>query len=91
MRERPDDGPGDLPLTIADLPFFVSGRFPRPDLIGRCQAGRVVHTSGREFLDRVRDVSLGLSAIGLSRGDRVALLSESRPEWLFVEIGRAHV
>src|SRR4051812_3500330 len=79
------DEPLDLPPTIAQLPFFVSGRSPRPDLIGRCAGDSVTYTSGRELLERVRDLSLGLTSLGMTRGDRVLLLSESRPEWLLTD------
>jgi long-chain acyl-CoA synthetase len=75
-----------LPPTIAQLPFFAGGRFPKPDLLGQCGPDGVVYTSGRELTDRVRDLSLGLSALGMSRGDRVALLSENRPEWLLSDL-----
>ena len=73
------------PRTIATLPFFASGRFPKPDLIGRCRDGNVETMSGREFVDRIRDLSLGLTGLGMTRGDRVALLAESRPEWLVAD------
>jgi long-chain acyl-CoA synthetase len=76
----------DAPRTIAELPFFVGGRFPRPDLLGRCDPGGVTHVSGRDLVERVRDLSLGLGALGMRRGDRVAILSESRPEWLLVDL-----
>ena len=76
----------DRPTTLAELPFFTSGRFPRPALIGRAGAGGVSWTGGRELLERVRDLSLGLGALGMQRGDRVLLLSESRPEWLFADL-----
>lgn len=35
----------------------------------------------REFGGRVGALSAGLSALGVSAGDRVAILSENRPEW----------
>ena len=57
-----------IPPTLAQLPFFVSGRFPRPDLLGRCEADRIVYTSGREFLERVRDLGLGLQSLGMAAG-----------------------
>ncbi|HSG01901.1 MAG TPA: AMP-binding protein, partial [Vicinamibacterales bacterium] len=76
----------ELPATIAALPFFVRGRFTKPDLIGRCAADRVVTTSGRELVEQVRDLSLGLSSLGMARGSHVAILSESRPDWLVSDL-----
>jgi long-chain acyl-CoA synthetase len=73
------------PATIAQLPFFVSGRFPKPDLLGRCEGDAIVPISGRELIERVREIGLGLQALGLAPGDRVLLLAESRPEWLLVD------
>jgi len=81
-----DSDISDAPRTIAELPFFAGGRFPKPDLLGRCDAAGIHPVGGRDLVERVRDVSLGLSSLGLGRGDRVALLSESRPEWLIVDL-----
>jgi long-chain acyl-CoA synthetase len=75
-----------LPPTIAELPFLVGGRFPKADLLGQCRDGRIAHVTGQEVLERVRDLSLGLSACGMRAGDRVALVSESRPEWLLADL-----
>ncbi len=75
----------ELP-TIALLPFFASGRFPKPVLLGRCRAGGIDPISGRELVERVRDISLGLSALGMAGGDRVAIVAESRPEWLLADL-----
>jgi long-chain acyl-CoA synthetase len=72
--------------TVADLPFHVSGRFPKPLLIGRCRDGGIDGLSSKEFFERVRDVSLGLAALGIGPGDRVAIVSESRPEWLIADL-----
>jgi long-chain acyl-CoA synthetase len=80
-----DTGIPDLPSTIAELPFFASGRYPKPDLIGRCEGDTVSYTSSRELVERVRDIGLGLATLGVKAGDRVALLSESRPDWLFTD------
>jgi len=79
--------PGELTAieTLADLPFFVLGRHPKPQFIGRCRGEAVSWLSTREFFDRVRDVALGLRTLGLDAGDRIGLASESRPEWLIVD------
>jgi long-chain acyl-CoA synthetase len=71
--------------TIADLPFHVTGRFPKPLAIGRCRGDEIVGLSSKEMFERVRDVSLGLRTLGVSTGDRVALIAESRPEWLLCD------
>jgi long-chain acyl-CoA synthetase len=72
--------------TIADLPFHVMGRNPKPLLIGRCRGDQMEKLSSKELFERIRDCSLGLSALGLRAGDRVALISESRPEWLIADL-----
>ena len=72
--------------TLADLPFYATGRYPRPELIGRAGAAGIAWTSGRELVERVRDLSLGLAALGMRRGDRIAIVCESRPEWLFADL-----
>ena len=38
------------------------------------------------YLGHVRRFSLGLVALGLRRGDKVAVLSENRREWLYAEL-----
>lgn len=43
--------------------------------------------SWREFGDRVDRVAAGLHTLGLVPGDRVAILSENRPEWAYADLG----
>lgn len=74
------------PTTLAGLPEWVAGRFPKPLIVGRVANGAVSGLGGRELRDRVRDLALGLSALGLKRGDRMAIISESRPEWLHIDL-----
>jgi long-chain acyl-CoA synthetase len=42
--------------------------------------------SSAEFRRAVEELSLGLRALGLEAGDRVAILSENRPEWAFADL-----
>jgi len=72
--------------TIADLPFHAVGRFPKPMALGRCRGDELLQISSKEMFERIRDLSLGLRAVGVSRGDRVAIVSESRPEWLLSDL-----
>ena len=72
--------------TLADLPFHVAGRFPKPVLIRRCVGDRCEDRSSREVFDDVRDLSLGLEDVGVRAGDRVAILADSRPEWTITDL-----
>ena len=40
----------------------------------------------REYHDAVRDLSLGFVALGLGKGDRIAIIGDNRPEWVWSEI-----
>ncbi len=72
--------------TVADLPFHVAGRFQNPEVIGRCGSDEIASLSGKEFFERIRDLSLGLGALGVGLGDRVAIVAESRPEWVMADL-----
>ena len=73
--------------TLAEIPGSLLQRFSRPALVRRCHAKGIEDWSTQDFADQVRHVSLGLDALGVKRGDRVALMSESRPEWLISDFG----
>lgn len=44
-----------------------------------------------DLAKRVEAVASGLAALGVKRGDRVALLSENRPEWTMVDLAVLHL
>ena len=75
-----------LPTTLAGLPEWIAGRHPKPLSVGRVAGTSIAGLGGREVRDHVRDLALGLQGLGLKRGDRLAIISESRPEWLFVDL-----
>jgi long-chain acyl-CoA synthetase len=67
--------------TLVEIFFGSIDKFDRAD----AQRGRGPdgwrNISHRELLDRVHTLSDGLAALGITRGDRVGVLSENRPEW----------
>jgi long-chain acyl-CoA synthetase len=81
-----DAAPESAVTTIAELPFHVMGRFAKPLAMGRCRGNSIDGFSSKEFFERVRDLSLGLGGLGMSAGDRVAIVSESRPEWIVSDL-----
>jgi long-chain acyl-CoA synthetase len=45
-----------------------------------------INITAEIFVDRVRNVALGLADLGIKPGDRIALLSENRPEWSIADL-----
>jgi long-chain acyl-CoA synthetase len=78
-------GPRPAPGTLTRLFFDAAERFNKPDALQYKSDGRWISISHTEALERVRRVSLGMRAIGIGKGDRVALLSENRPEWAIAD------
>lgn len=76
----------DTPRTLNDI-FLgaIQTRREQPVVMRHKLDGKWVPISYKELFDRVRATSLGLRAVGIKRGDRIALLSENRPEWAIVD------
>jgi long-chain acyl-CoA synthetase len=78
-------GPRPAPGTLNELFFDAVARYNRPDAL-QVKAGGSYHSiSHAEVAMRVRRAALGLKALGVSRGARVAILSENRPEWAIAD------
>lgn len=74
------------PRTLNELFFGAMDRLAaKPAVLRRKTAGRWEDISGSAMLARVHDVSLGLRDLGVGAGDRVAILSENRPEWAMAD------
>jgi len=72
--------------TVPALCLAAVKRHAKPDALNQKHAGEWLHTSAENFLERVRCVTLGLADLGIKTGDRIALLSENRPEWSIVDL-----
>ena len=75
------------PATLVEVFEHVARAHPRPDTLNYKHDGRWVSISAAEMLKRVRSIAAGLYSLGVRRGDRVAILSESRPEWVLTDAG----
>lgn len=42
--------------------------------------------SGVEAVERIKRIALGLSELGVKAGDRIAIISENRPEWSLTDL-----
>ncbi|MHB0949096.1 MAG: AMP-dependent synthetase/ligase [Gemmatimonadaceae bacterium] len=73
------------PGTLTQLFFDACAKFDKPDALQVKANGQYQPISHRTVQDRVRRVALGLQALGVQRGDRVAIISENRPEWAIAD------
>ncbi|MBL8703163.1 MAG: long-chain fatty acid--CoA ligase [Alphaproteobacteria bacterium] len=73
---------------IRSLPQMILERAARegakPFLWAK-HGGKWTSTSWLEFAEQVRILGRALIALGVKRGDRVALIAENRPEWLIAD------
>lgn len=71
--------------TLTKLYLAPIDRYRRGDAMLYEQGGKWHRLSHREVEQRVERLAAGLTSLGVSRGDRVAILSENRPEWTIAD------
>jgi long-chain acyl-CoA synthetase len=72
--------------TLTELYFGALERFgTRPVVFRAKRDGQWSELSYQQLADKVQDLSLGLLELGVRPGDRVAILSENRPEWAIAD------
>jgi long-chain acyl-CoA synthetase len=74
------------PTTLPALCLTALQTRPRPDVLSYKADGVWHHISAAEMARRIRAIALGLHELGIRKGDRVALLSENRPEWSLTDL-----
>ena len=77
---------GSTPNTLPALCLDAIGRHGKADALNQRQAGKWLHIPAQTFIERVRRIALGLAELGVKAGDRVAILSENRPEWSITDL-----
>lgn len=61
--------------------------FPRKDALGGKDNGTWYTYSTEEYNTKSHQFALGLLALGLEKGDKVATITANRPEWNFADMG----
>ncbi len=66
------------------LPLFLS-KNARPDALVAKENGTWKKYSTTDFVDYVNHLSYGLFNIGINKNDKIAIISNNRPEWNFAD------
>src|SRR2546422_10284148 len=77
----------DEPTTLVEVYERVGRIHSKSNTLNYKRDGAWRSISADEMLQRARFIALGLYSLGLRKGDRVALLSESRVEWVLADQG----
>jgi len=78
---------GKMVDTISQILLNTIKSYPKDDLILYKKEGQYVPISTEEFGNRVKYFCLGLKDLGFEQGDKMIILSESRPEWIISDLG----
>lgn len=75
-----------MPQTIPHFCIESFRRNNKPDALS-FKIDDVWHRlAGADAIERIKRIALGLSRMGVKAGDRVAIISENRPEWSLTDI-----
>jgi long-chain acyl-CoA synthetase len=72
--------------TLCEIFYHSVETYRKPDHLKVKRDGSWRDISSEELRRAVEEISMGLRALGVEKGDRVALLSENRPEWAYVDL-----
>jgi long-chain acyl-CoA synthetase len=77
------------------LPHYLEN-FPREDAVCGKENGVWVHYSTAQYILKSEQIAYGLLQLGVKKGDRIASISNNRPEWNFLDmaihqVGAIHV
>ena len=73
-------------LTIPAMFFHTAHHFQDKVALLYKEGGKWLPITYHEFEEQVVHLALSLTQLGVSHGDRVALISENRPEWAIVDL-----
>ncbi|SDS80555.1 AMP-dependent synthetase/ligase [Bradyrhizobium canariense] len=86
----PDSGVANFEAVKRTFAQMVQDRAEvEPEEVAFCQwdGTRAIPTTWAQYALAMREVALGLTALGVARGDRVAIMAPGRGEWVITALG----
>lgn len=77
----------DEPGTLAELLTASAAKHDRADALNYKKEGKWHAISSREIVERAEAIAAGLYSLGLSKGDRAAILAANSPAWTLADAG----
>jgi long-chain acyl-CoA synthetase len=79
------EGRGTHSKTLADLLPLAEGMYGASPAVRYKDGEQWVDRSFTQVVEIVRPLALGLTELGIEKGDRVAILGNTRPEWTYFD------
>lgn len=76
----------DLPQTIPHFCLESFRRHSKPDALSHKINDVWENLSGEAVIEKIKFIALGLADLGVKAGDRIAIISENRPEWSLTDL-----
>ena len=77
--------------TLAQIPAHIAGKYSRDVFMRRCRADGSDAWSTAQLVEAVHALAAALLNLGVEAGDRVALMSDSRPEWVICDLATLEI
>lgn len=74
-----------------DLLERYKTKFNKQDAFASKKNGKWVNVSSQQYIENAYSFSYGLLANGFKKGDKIATISNNRPEWNFIDMGMAMI
>lgn len=70
---------------VFDLLEYQAQNFPKKDALACKEYGGWVHYSTQDFISTTNQLATAFLELGVQKGDKIAIISNNRPEWNFVD------
>ena len=72
---------------VFDIIYSQRKRFPKSDSVANKVKGEWVKFSTDDYIQTGTEVSFGLLKMGIQKDDKIAIISQNRTEWNFIDLG----
>ena len=69
------------------LPYYKTSFKSKDDVLAGKENGKWIQYSIDQYIEAANNISYGLMQLGVKPGDKIATISNNRPEWNFVDMG----
>lgn len=76
----------NIPQTLPHFCLESFRRHNKADALSYKLENVWKHLSGAEVIEKIKNIALGLAELGVKAGDKIAIISENRPEWSLTDL-----